>query len=629
MKKNKTISIFIIIFTLSTIFFYLSTNNGSYDRTEKTTPNSRVVNIENSNKQKIKLQGVDKKPKKAQKSSINNNNLCVDKISMALSHNIARERISKIKELLFELDTRNIPITAVNEVLTRSGIGKNRGYQILNEYYHQPTVPVIPRDALLFNEDELTKITAKINEKKFDSLFEEIANNNSLIKKVFIIDGEIKTLGSLLFKNEKSEYFNTFLLKYDQLELPIYLQDLIEFTLSGLNLASLSGLINNFEGNLNSKFYFKGSIHNLATLSAAYNLPNQLNFWLKNGVLLEVRKYGKNAFDYYLESPITNNENRIISIFNHHQLIPTTTDNLKKYFSLINQHDINENRTYGDYKDIINNYILEIFNIVSKDVDYPEGCRISESEFKSIVEKVFFLAYQVKEIIESDEVKIELSTNTDNNKVKINKENQVRYSDNEKVEIEKLVQLIDDGKWRDVIDKKAAQFGITEQEKLAASLSLAIVSGCQEKDIIEILTHLNIIEQSIAKPAVKYCKVNTLNHFFRKGVTFDYVYEDGSTAILSAVVTKEIEKLNYLISVGVSINNINPTKKLDESNYDTDPLSFALSAVPFDTIYIEIINILLLNGAIVNDRHVKICRKIAQFDFDSYLGLIDKFPQLK
>lgn len=563
-------------------------------------------------------------------------NICADDIVLSLSPELAREYVRHIGGLLFDVDASNIPIKSVNEILTRTGIGKNRGYKILSDINDESISPVVPRDAKFFRQNETQKIIERINSEKTHLIFDDLRNKNLSKEKLLIVDGEINTLASLLLNQEGSEY-DTILANVVESNIPIYLTDLINFTLSKSDVDELEMLLGSYIGNINHSFYFEGDLHNLATLSAAKILPLQFKYWVEQGVPFKARKYGKNAADYFIENGGTNSEELIVSTLKYYNIEPNEPINLE-HFTSINRNTgkVVEASESVDNKGLVNSYIAKIFNIVAKGVTPPENCRISEKEFRSIVEQTFVIANQVEESNESRIVDTKLVKEVDEifsertvDKESFENNDKSHLSAEETEKLERQAELIRDGKWKEVLEEQLSEVDVTNQEELSASLNLAILGGCSKKDIVEILTKLDFVEPRLAKVVVKNCDVSVLETFFRYGLHFNYVYQDGTNAVLTSVMVNSIEKLDFLIKAGVTVNNGEPSQEFDDSYAVEDPLSFAILSLTFEPFYKVIIEKLLLNGAIISDKHFLLVKKIADFDFDTYMGLLEDFPQLK
>ena len=579
--------------------------------------------------------------------SKNKTSSCLNVESMLTQSKKKDEKKEDIVQVLKQLNVTNASRKVIDSLLVISGIGEYEGHLLLRNDDLNKVIHLTQRNIDFFNSRQTENVKELFKNNDIDnginSLIALYSNKTLSSEKRFLINGKAYTPLEIVltfFIKNKDDYtrikeiINTLV----DAGVPIQFSDIVEYTAKGAPTEILHTLSDNFLGDINQAFFYEDQIHTLVTLSVKKSVIDSIIFWLAENINPSPLKYRANAMDYIATYKKGAQLEETVSLLLDYDVRPNKSStfhflskNLSNEYQQKNKKQLDlfnyKNLTLEETK-VRNAAIQNIFNIATRDLIMKSDCSISIESIQNLVRQIYSYTDSsknentpIEQTLPEVFDKFEELEHTKNNVPNLEdspviKKGSVKSKDPKK--LERQIKLMEDGHWKEFLDERLEGVEITPKEKLDTSFTLALLAGANSKDLIELIEKGAEVNPNLASFIVQKCKLDVLQSLYINEYNFHYVYSDGSNAISDAVLHKKLENLNFLITIGLSVN--------EEEN----PLDIAVMALQFDpSIYINIINSLVEAGATVTDLHRKYVNQLASSDSDLYLTLISKHPTLK
>mgnify|MGYP000512719217 CR=1 FL=1 len=196
-----------------------------------------------------------------------------------------------------------------------------------------------------------------------------------------------------------------------------------------------------------------------------------------------------------------------------------------------------------------------------------------------------------------------------------------QYSKGEQERIERddiIVNLAINGQWPQVFELlEVESFHFT----IIDLLTTYAIEQSKDFNLIELLhSHGGTLSPSIMHTIVKKGDVQLAKQFKRLGLNFYQSSKKGNNAVRTAVFYKKLAMLDYLISLGVSVKPY---------QFGLDPLDIALINLKLGQNNPIFVRTLINAGAPIELSHKETTIDISSVNFETYLTLIQEFPELR
>jgi hypothetical protein len=548
-----------------------------------------------------------------------------------------QQKKEDLLELLSKINSQNLRRRVIDSILIDSGVGLYLGHQHLRGNDIENLANISSQNLIFMDFKNTKRIKDLVDNKNIKQLLELYIDPSIPKDRKVIINQKAYTafqLAFLIFRNEDNpdnqleDYVDILIAN----GLSVKLSDLVAYINKSVSIDVIQKLSNGFEGDAGQVFIHEGEVHTLVSLSVKKSNTQSTKYWLNEGVSPSTLKFRHNAMDYIINYTTPNHLEEMLILLVDYDVSPNssntfdflqhnlTEDFKKKHEKLMNFIDyrkLTKEEYYSKQRSITN-----IFKLAFKDVNLSNNCISSYQDKKLLVKKI--ITYKggghqtlLTKVSDIDHTKILIPKRQ--NKKNNNVENGLSFTPPKKDS--KQAQLIKSGKWKSVLKSQLEKVNLTYEEELEASFALALIGGASSEELIEFINKGAPINPGLVNLIINKCDIDVIKALYRNGYNFNYIYPDGSNAIVAAVSKKKLAILDFLISIGL---NVNP-----KGEFGT-PLSIALLGIQFSgDLSFKIVNSLIEAGSQVDLSHKNYVNSLVTSNFEYYLRLVNEQPSLR